>query len=241
MNPRLLLGAGVIGAGLGLLAVAALSPDPEPDATEADHALALAMVMEGALYSYGGGGPGAPLPTGAKGLNGGVGWDCSGSSLAVLAAAGLYPWDGPRMSADEISNIGDPVAWGKHRPFDLPFYGTKDRASHVTVILDTPDEEGESPVMTASGLASTNGDDPSRRIRITSAIRYPGRTDFRGIVRLRRPVSDLQARTCAALRDALLGQPQSVWWDRQPLDVRRELWNRYRRVLPVKVTAPGTV
>lgn len=130
----------------------------------------------GVPYSWGAGRPTvANWPEGVTGLNGGIGYDCSGFAQAALVRLGLLVegskdrsaaalFEGAKQLVDEEAKLGD-----------LAFYGVRS-VSHVTVCLG-----GGLCIGANGGGSKTNGDDPTAFVRV-ERIRY--RTDFRGVRRL---------------------------------------------------------
>lgn len=176
-----------------------------PEALAGTLARAVA-VAEGRPYSWGGGGPGAAFPLGSPGTAGGIGWDCSGFALAVLALLGRYPWAGVRLSSAGLANAAVPVAEGAQAPGDLAFYTSGTGVSHVVVVLRPPDLLGRSPIVGANGGGPlTNADDPASRVSTKDSHRY--RKGFLTFARLARAIDPAQAATVRVLHALLAGVP----------------------------------
>jgi cell wall-associated NlpC family hydrolase len=133
----------------------------------------------GVPYSWGAGFPKSvqsTWPDGARGLAGGVGWDCSGFAQAALVRLGLLSPAAPDRTAGGLYDLMVPVVPNQERLGDCAFYGIG-RVSHVMVVL------GTDLVLGASGGGSaTNGDDPRAYVKL-ERIMY--RNDFVGIRRIR--------------------------------------------------------
>lgn len=157
----------------------------------------------GRPYVYGGGHANARFPEGARGLLSPprLGWDCSGLTLALLAALGLIPWDwaGPRTSGD-LRKLLAPVVRGQQRPGDIAAY-----PGHLAMVATWPDGRLDSVVIEAGpGGSKVNGDDPRSFVRAKSSIDY--RSDLLLIGRMPAlGVSPLQAETVRALHALLNG------------------------------------
>ncbi len=194
--------------------------------------LRLAHTVVGRGYSYGGGTPRSPWPVGEPGVHGGVGWDCSGLSLAFSACLLRYPWEGRDLTAQGLGALCAPVALGAQKPGDLAIY----RGQHVTVVLTGPQPGAgvHSRVLSASGGGrSTNGDDPAARVRIFDRADY--RADWLTYMRLPPvEVGETQAVTCMALHTLLAGGVPGPD-PRLPLPaLRRELAARFGTVPAVQ-------
>jgi cell wall-associated NlpC family hydrolase len=135
----------------------------------------------GVPYSYGGGTPAdgeRNWPDGAKGLKGGVGWDCSGFAQAALVRMELLSPLSKDRTAQSLYDLTVPVT-DTPRVGDLSFYGRNSKnVSHVMVIC------GDGCCIGASGGTSfTNGNDPTAFVQIH---RVDYRRDFLGIRRVLR-------------------------------------------------------
>lgn len=98
-----------------------------------------ALKAWGTPYSWGAGTPGnanSGWPSGVKGLNGGVGYDCSGYAQAVLVRNALLSPDSRDRTAQELYSLCEPVARGDEKVTDLCFYGSSTKSIvHVMVVI----------------------------------------------------------------------------------------------------------
>lgn len=131
----------------------------------AAHVAAAFAGSKGARYSWGGGHtPPIRWPIGGRGLNGGIGWDCSGWVSAVVARASSPPrWAArPLGSGDIWRSVGSPRnGAGSGRPGDLIFWSFEGRPVHVGFII--------APGWAVSAMgrgSSVNGDDPTQIVKL---------------------------------------------------------------------------
>ena len=118
----------------------------------------------GAPYSWGAGGPSHGYdawPGGARGVAGGIGWDCSGFVQAALVRLGLLFPGAPRRSAAGLYDLSAPVPLGQERMGDLAFYGPGGRVAHVMLVLAPGVVYGA-----RGGVSGTNADDPRAYVQI---------------------------------------------------------------------------
>jgi len=129
-------------------------------------------------YSWGAGSPSSPWPGGAPGVNGGVGWDCSGFAQAGLVQLGKLSSSATDRSAQDLANRASSVSSGDETEGDMAFYGSSwSKVTHVMLHL------GNGQVIGASGGGSaTNADDANARVKIFNTPRYRG--DYLGTRRL---------------------------------------------------------
>lgn len=81
--------------------------------------------------------------------------DCSGMAQEALVVAGELDAEQPDRNAYNLAMVCDPIPRGQERPFDLAFYGSHGKITHVMVVV------GPGAVFGASGGGSrTHGDDP---------------------------------------------------------------------------------
>lgn len=120
----------------------------------------------GAPYWYGKGSPATSLDAVQAGI------DCSGLVQVCWVELGILPRDAPDRSARTLADACDPIAEGEQEPGDLAIY-----PGHVALCVSSPDEEGHSQVLSASGgTSATFGDDPDARVKLFDAETY--RRDF---------------------------------------------------------------
>lgn len=190
----------------------------------------LAATAEGRPYSWGGGHGRRTWPEGGPGTRGGIGWDCSGLTLAALEALLRWRWDGPRLTSRGIADACVPIADGKQQPGDIAYY-----PGHVVVVVGWPDPQtGETPVLSASGGDSdTNGQDPNARVKIIPTADY--RSDRRTYARPRPvEVDPEQAVTVMALHQLIAGRDPLPDPRVDPARVRELLRQRYGGIPEVR-------
>jgi cell wall-associated NlpC family hydrolase len=132
----------------------------------------------GVPYSWGAGIPRHGMtawPTGARGIGGGIGWDCSGFVQAALVRLDLLPPMAPDRSAGGLFAIASPVVMGAEQLGDLAFYGIS-RISHVTLVI------APGVVMGANGGDSTTNADDARAYVKLEKLTY--RSDMVGVRRI---------------------------------------------------------
>jgi hypothetical protein len=129
-------------------------------------------------YSFGAGKPMdgfTSWPRGVRGLQGAIGWDCSGWAQAALVRLGLLdPKAGDRGAAALFDAAKIPI--GPISLGDLAFYGDHGKVSHVMLCLS-----GAAVAGASGGTAATNGDDPKAYVMVRP-IHY--RADLIGVRRL---------------------------------------------------------
>jgi murein DD-endopeptidase len=134
----------------------------------------------GASYSWGSGTPGnaeASWPNGAKGIKGGVGWDCSGFAQAALVRLGMLSVRAPDCSAATLYGFGKHVAPGEEQMGDLAFYGPHGKVQHVMVVVGTGIVLGA-----RGGGSTTNADDARAFVQLEPLKYWP--SAFLGVRRL---------------------------------------------------------
>ena len=130
----------------------------------------------GTPYSWGAGKPSLDgWPLGVKGINGGIGYDCSGFAQAALVRLGLLKAGTQDRTAAALYDASDSVEIEDARLGDLAFYG-QGRVSHVVVCLG-----GGVCIGANGGTSKTNADNPRAFVQV-QPILY--RVDFRGVRRL---------------------------------------------------------
>jgi hypothetical protein len=183
----------------------------------------LAATADGVRYSWGGGHGRRTWPQGGPGTRGGIGWDCSGLTLAALEALLRWRWDGPRLNSKGIAYACEPIADGRQQPGDIAYY-----PGHVVVVVGWPDPRtGKTAVLSASGgEPDVNGDNPNAVVKVIPDADY---RDDRITYARPRPVDvdPEQAVTVMALHQLLAGRDPLPDARVDPARVRQLLRERY--------------